>query len=278
MGVLLGSCSHHTWLSFRRDVPGSVRVTLHLRHVAHTILHVQAGSARGSWLWQGTRLSADLQPGFVSFSPADGEPVTLTGVTGGEGLRVAILMIPRSDISLTAAANALRRPAGSQPLAWHDDSALHRCVGTLTTADGTERREAARGLVLRMTQVAEVPPPVWCSDEQGFSDHAVDELARIVDAHLTDAPSASDLARHVGLSPGHFQRRFRRATGMSLHQFVMQRRIRAALGRLKNGTQPIAEAAVALGFSSQSHFTRIFSAITGMTPAKYRKQFGPHRA
>jgi len=39
--------------------------------------------------------------------------------------------------------------------------------------------------------------------------------------------------------------------------------------------RPLASVALDLGFSSQSHFTRLFSSLTGMTPAKYRKQFRP---
>lgn len=38
---------------------------------------------------------------------------------------------------------------------------------------------------------------------------------------------------------------------------------------------PLASVALDLGFSSQSHFTRLFSSLTGMTPAKYRKQVRP---
>lgn len=41
---------------------------------------------------------------------------------------------------------------------------------------------------------------------------------------------------------------------------------------LRDQSRPLAELALDLGFSSQSHFTRLFSALTGMTPARYRKE------
>ncbi|MBM4013222.1 MAG: helix-turn-helix transcriptional regulator [Planctomycetes bacterium] len=49
-------------------------------------------------------------------------------------------------------------------------------------------------------------------------------------------------------------------------------RVRAGPG---DHRRPLASVALDLGFSSQSHFTRLFSSLTGMTPAKYRKQFRP---
>jgi AraC family transcriptional regulator len=42
---------------------------------------------------------------------------------------------------------------------------------------------------------------------------------------------------------------------------------------LKSDATTLTRVALDLGFSSQSHFTRLFSDLTGMTPAKYRKQF-----
>jgi AraC-like DNA-binding protein len=42
---------------------------------------------------------------------------------------------------------------------------------------------------------------------------------------------------------------------------------------LRDGDVPLAELSLDLGFSSQSHFTRLFSQLSGMTPAKYRKRF-----
>jgi AraC family transcriptional regulator len=47
-----------------------------------------------------------------------------------------------------------------------------------------------------------------------------------------------------------------------------------ALVVLRNDATPLSQVALDLGFSSQSHFTRLFGELTGMPPAKYRKQFG----
>ena len=98
-------------------------------------------------------------------------------------------------------------------------------------------------------------------------------LVEEIDANLKSTPSLSAMALRVGLSPSHFAKKFRQSTGLSLHRFVNRRRILASLETLRGQSQPLAHVALDLGFSSQSHFTRIFSGLTGMTPAKYQKQF-----
>jgi AraC family transcriptional regulator len=48
-----------------------------------------------------------------------------------------------------------------------------------------------------------------------------------------------------------------------------------ALDVLRSDSTPLSRVALELGFSSQSHFTRLFSEATGITPARYQKRFKP---
>lgn len=110
-------------------------------------------------------------------------------------------------------------------------------------------------------------------DTSVFEPHAIKDLVEYIDAHLRIAPSLAEMGLRVGLSPSRFARKFRRTTGLSLYGFVTRRRITASLDVLRDPSRPIADLALELGFSSRSHFTRVFSRQTGMTPAKYRRQF-----
>jgi AraC family transcriptional regulator len=47
---------------------------------------------------------------------------------------------------------------------------------------------------------------------------------------------------------------------------------------LGTSSTPLSQIALDLGFSSQSHFTRLFSSLTGFTPAGYRRQIGNRRS
>ena len=84
-----------------------------------------------------------------------------------------------------------------------------------------------------------------------------------------------ELSLLTGHSPSHFARKFLVTTGLSLGRFLNRRRVAAALVALRDDPQSLAQVALDLGFSSRSHFTRLFSSLTGMTPAKYRRLFKP---
>ena len=78
------------------------------------------------------------------------------------------------------------------------------------------------------------------------------------------------LAEEAGLTPSHFCRVFKRATGMSPHKFVMKSRLERAQELLASSGLSIAQVADALGFKSQSHFTRAFRNFAGQTPSAWR--------
>lgn len=85
-----------------------------------------------------------------------------------------------------------------------------------------------------------------------------------------DAPSLQTLARSVGLSPGHLQRRFRARYGMSPAEFAASRR----LGRLKaalRDSESVTDAVYAAGFGSGSRVYEKSDTLLGMTPADYRR-------
>ncbi|MFM8414735.1 MAG: helix-turn-helix transcriptional regulator [Planctomycetota bacterium] len=83
----------------------------------------------------------------------------------------------------------------------------------------------------------------------------------------------ADMGALVALSSSHFARELRQSTGLSLARLINRRRVRRTLELLQWPTESLASIAHEVGFASQSHFTRVFSRLTGMTPAKYRRQF-----
>jgi AraC-like DNA-binding protein/catechol 2,3-dioxygenase-like lactoylglutathione lyase family enzyme len=98
-------------------------------------------------------------------------------------------------------------------------------------------------------------------------------LARVldyVDAHYAENIALSDLAAAACLSPYHFSRLFREATGQSPHQYLTSRRVKAAEDELMRNRAPMAEVAQATGFGSQANFIRVFKKMTGVTPGTFR--------
>ena len=100
-------------------------------------------------------------------------------------------------------------------------------------------------------------------------------LGRVIDYIETALGKADlglgELAAVARLSPFHFSRAFKRATGSAPHQFVIARRVRRAQLLLADGGCSQAQIAYETGFSSQAHFASTFRRVTGMTPGQYRR-------
>jgi AraC-like DNA-binding protein len=105
----------------------------------------------------------------------------------------------------------------------------------------------------------------------GLPPATLRRVREFVDAHLAENIDTEALAATAGLSPFHFARAFKKSEGATPHRFVLQRRIAKAQELLSGSDNPISEIALAVGFADQSHFTRRFSELVGLSPGQFRK-------
>lgn len=89
-------------------------------------------------------------------------------------------------------------------------------------------------------------------------------------AHFTI--TLKELAEHVSLSENYLSATFKKETGESIVEFVQSTRVREAKSLLQYSEYSLAEISEYLGFSSQSHFTKVFRKFAGCTPQAYRKE------
>ena len=89
-----------------------------------------------------------------------------------------------------------------------------------------------------------------------------------LDKNYARVPAIRELARAGDLSPRHFMRLFKEEIGMTPHCYLNQFRINKAKEMLGMGYSML-RIAYDLGFSDQSHFSKTFSKITGVSPARY---------
>ena len=92
-----------------------------------------------------------------------------------------------------------------------------------------------------------------------------------IDRHIGEEIRIKNIASELRMSAGHLMRVFNAQSGMTIGDYVRHRRIYTAKMMLKRPDPSISEIASMLGFSSQSHFGKIFKALSGQTPAHYRK-------
>lgn len=80
------------------------------------------------------------------------------------------------------------------------------------------------------------------------------------------------IAQVAGVSPAHLCRLFQAHLSASPLQYLNRLRLQQARQLLRSSDLPLVEVALAVGFGSQSYFQRLFKAVTGVTPAAYRRQ------
>jgi AraC family transcriptional regulator len=96
-------------------------------------------------------------------------------------------------------------------------------------------------------------------------------VVEYIEEHLDASPTLGQMAAVTRLSPYHFARQFKAATGLPPHQYVIMRRVERAKQLLQAGTDlSLAEVAAHAGFSDQSQFSRHFKRLVGVTPGQFQ--------
>lgn len=90
--------------------------------------------------------------------------------------------------------------------------------------------------------------------------------------HLMERITIQDLAAAVCVSPSHLSRIFKSETGITVSEYIRQRKIDMAKNLLRFSSYDFVEIATMLSYSSQSHFIQHFRSQVGMTPKAYRDQ------
>lgn len=115
----------------------------------------------------------------------------------------------------------------------------------------------------RAPRLAERQPPRWLVTAR-----------EIIQAHFSETLSLADVALAVGAHPVQLARAYRRHYRCTVGEDIRQRRIEFACRELsKSDVAPLAQIASAAGFTDQSHFSKTFKRVMGLTPVEFRRTF-----
>lgn len=226
---------------------------LHARYVTHTFApHTHEGyviavieDSVEAFRYRGSSYHAT--PGHVIFiNPGE----VHTGNAGVERGWLYRPFYPSSGKlkSATQGTGAVAEPYFAEALVYDPELALGEAFLELTICAVTRYADGA----FRPAKVAREPG-------------AVEQVKAYLEAYTSANVTLADLADLTGLSTYAVLRAFRRQTGLTPHAYQVQRRVENAKKRLQNG-EAIATVAVETGFFDQSHLTKHFKRVVGVTP------------
>ncbi|MCM1057318.1 MAG: helix-turn-helix domain-containing protein [Firmicutes bacterium] len=96
------------------------------------------------------------------------------------------------------------------------------------------------------------------------------QAANYIRSHLSETVTVEAIAKHLYLSRPYLSARFKAETGISLTDFILREKIEEAKRLLEVSDKSFTNISDYLGFSSQSHFSRVFKKYSGYTPKEYR--------
>jgi AraC family transcriptional regulator len=210
------------------------------------------------------REDRQFRPFTVHFRPAGVPHQDEVGPNGVRFFEIEVRPIWRKRLEdCSAALDVARDDCKGGELLWLGMKLFREVHGVAATPDDFSVESLLAEL---MAAAARIPRetsyrPAWLS-------RIVERLAVEYAERLT----LDELSREAGVHPVHLSRVFRKCVGEGIGEYVHRLRVRAACEQILHPEISIAEVSLALGFADQSHFTRAFRRVTGITPAAFRSQ------
>ncbi|MBQ8654670.1 MAG: helix-turn-helix transcriptional regulator [Clostridia bacterium] len=152
------------------------------------------------------------------------------------------------------------------------DGALHAALSTIVD-NFTRLREDEKPLQdVRMGQLL-----LACAQSLHAANTAASSLiyirqaVQILTERLDETIRVEDLARQIGISASYLQKLFHQVQGMTIIDCLNRLRIERSKLLLTRTDDAVIDVAMATGFNSRQHFTRVFTSIEGQSPQQYRK-------
>ncbi len=255
------------WLVRHYGIPGAGDGLVSIPRLETHLLHLSlTGGCRLEARADGVLHRVQIRHGDLGLVPAGTECRLLPPRSAA----AAILAVPVQDLDPVLA------DAGTEIGAVRFGLALPR-VASLFLALDRELQEPGPGSrlvydALLLTLADALAHGCSCGGERMvITPIRLKRVTDFVTANLDRDIGLNDMARVAALSPFHFARVFRVATGLSPYRFLLERRMAHACELLADQRIPIVEIAHRCGYAGQAHFTTAFQQRIGMPPGRYRK-------
>jgi transcriptional regulator GlxA family with amidase domain len=113
---------------------------------------------------------------------------------------------------------------------------------------------------------------------KGHADNRILKAQQLMERKIAGPVCIDEIAGEVSLSPRHFKRRFKKATGDSPLAYLQNLRVETAKKHLEGGMDTVNEIAFMVGYEDVNSFRKVFKKIVGMPPKDYRAKFSAFSA
>jgi AraC-like DNA-binding protein len=178
-----------------------------------------------------------------------------------------------SEIQLSDSSPALAAGSGLADRLLPICDALTDLVDTGALAEGRQYFFPLRGRSDGITLTLSVPERKPPSDTRanGLQPRQLRRVLDYIRSNIADTISLSELAAVARLSSSYFSRAFKVSVGETPHAHVLRLRVEAAMAMMLDGNEPLAQIAIACGLADQSHLTKRFRNLVGITPSRWRR-------
>ncbi|MFC0542479.1 helix-turn-helix transcriptional regulator [Kutzneria chonburiensis] len=182
-----------------------------------------------------------------------------------QGFRKRVVYLTEDALDATLIGPATDRPNLSDPLLWDRISRLHGVLAL--TGESFEAQSRLALIVDRLSTQFHRPAVDVAPPRRGVAD----DLHDLLDARLTSGLTLDEAAGLLHTHPAHLVRAFTRRFAIPPHLYLTGRRVEMARQLLLSG-MPAGTVASEVGFYDQSHLTRHFKRMLGVSPSRYAKR------
>lgn len=152
--------------------------------------------------------------------------------------------------------------------------AIKAALETSAPSDSLYVDLLGQALAVRLLETAcgGSPPPENRGGAPTFSTRQMRSLTEFVESNLDQKLRLADLAKVIGVSVTRLKILFHNTQGMSVHQYVIRRRVETARTLLSTTKMSAGEIAISTGFSHQSHMASTMRRLLGRTPSEVIRQ------
>lgn len=139
-----------------------------------------------------------------------------------------------------------------------------RMANLFVSAIGDYRATASALLKLELLRTAEI------TDENALPTRMVEAMDEYIREHCGEELSNTELGAIFGYHPFYISQMLKKKAGITLHQYIIAYRLKAARALLENTEKTVIDIAAETGFTDASYFTKMFKSSYGMTPKEFR--------